>query len=179
MASRQTILLVAAGVLTLVVLGRLTLSSTGASTPIAQQTNAQLHATAMDTTRPMTERQGALALLASRGRDGVTLARKVLAAADEPELRAHSLLVLSDAGDAQSVDTMITALTDNSPHVRHAADQAVARMLGGVRITIGDPDNPTLADRQRQAAYYRNLWLTMNQSSNVDALQDRQQGIER
>jgi len=152
-------------------------ASAGADPSRASASPAELAETAVSSDAPVEERLAAVAHLVGAPGDGAKRVREVLARTDEPSVRAQCLLVLSDAGDYESMDPMIDGLTDAHPQVRQAAHVAVSRMFGGMKITVQtSPLGPTAADRQRQAQYYRNAWIAMQQAPDFDEFQDHQQG---
>jgi len=172
--TRQMLLLTILGVLTVAVLVQLSLrSSSKAADPMSP---SELKARAMDASLSMDDRRAAVAHLPGRGEQGVAMVREVMASSPEPKLKSQCLLVLSDAGDFESMDEMIDGITDESTDVRAAANTAVSRMLGGMKITIGQEGDQTDADRRKQAEYYRNLYLAMQQSESFENFREYRQG---
>lgn len=163
--SRIILLSTVLAILSLAVVLRFSLSSDAATGPRTVSTST-LHEQAMDASLSMVHRESAVAQLATRDSQGVAAVRQVLASVHEPALRAQCLRVLSDVGDDQSVDAMISGLSDGSPQVREAANTAMSRMLGGVQITVQtSPQGPTAADLERQAAFVRKLYEAQRQQT--------------
>ena len=177
MRQRRNILLGIVSVLSLMLIVRVLVSSSSVSTPTQGQSTARLRDVAADPSKPIAQRQGALALLATRDSRGVQQVQQITAESEEPAIRSHGLIVLSDVADTDSMDMMLDGLTDESSRIRQAANVAVTRMLGGLKISVQSaPGGQTESDRRRQAEYYRNLWRAAQTSDRFDDFRNHQQG---
>jgi HEAT repeat protein len=116
------------------------------------------------------EQQAAAAQLCDWGEAALPQLRRVLEASELPEVRVMIIQTLGNLYDFDSMDLLLSALSDPSPEVRQRSILELRRMLG--YVAAFDPNGPE-AQRQKAIDLIRKDWETLKGSSELKEFKQR------